>query len=160
MGRCTPGDVDRAGALHEQGLALRRAQGEHGNGNRLSDLALLARRFNNAIEKARAHAARRSALGRQLRLIAGRPPGRSGSWPARTQPRDTGHDAARLRGAMEGLVEGIGSFRAADGHVVDRRPPVRGRCYRKLGTEVDTQALASGRRCRSGRQSTAFGSKA
>jgi ATP/maltotriose-dependent transcriptional regulator MalT len=137
------GDVDRAGEKHERALAALRALGDlWGMGIVLFDLALL-RVVQHRYVDARALCAEGIALGRQFgdrRAIA---------WClgilAGADAAD-GHvlRAARLRGAMEGLLEGIGSFAQPtyQAWIGDRLFPA---VQQKLGTDTYRQALAAGR---------------
>ena len=157
MGRCTRVTSIAPVRCTNRGSRCFARRVKHGaTGIALSDLALL-RVVQERHREARAHAARRSRSDASS-AIAGPSPGRSGSWPARTQPRTLGTSRAPSR-CDGGTARKHRFVRAADVHVVDRRP-LFGGVLQELGTEVDTQALASGRRCRSGRQSTTFGSKA
>jgi non-specific serine/threonine protein kinase len=137
------GDVDRAGDLHERGLALCRAQGElWGMGIVLFDLALL-RVVQGRHDEARALCHEGIALGRQfgdsraiawcLGLLAGADAAEGDALRA-----------ARLRGAMEGLLDTVGSsvqptFNALIG---ERLFPA---AEQALGAETYQQALAAGR---------------
>ena len=137
------GDVDRAGEKHERALAALRALGDlWGMGIVLFDLALL-RVVQHRYVDARALCAEGIALGRQFgdrRAIA---------WClgilAGADAAD-GHllRAARLRGAMEGLLDGIGSFAQPtyQAWIGDRLFPA---VQQELGTDTYRQALAAGR---------------
>jgi non-specific serine/threonine protein kinase len=137
------GDVDRAGDLHERGLALCRAQGElWGMGIILFDLALL-RVLQQRHDDARALCHEGIALGRQFgdsRAIAWCLGLLAGADAAEGDPLR----AARLRGAMEGLLDTIGSsvqptFNALIG---ERLFPA---VEQALGADTYQQAVAAGR---------------
>jgi non-specific serine/threonine protein kinase len=102
------GDVDRAGALHEKGLALMRAQGElWAMSIGLFDLALL-RLVQQRPDEARTLGGEAIAIGRQFgdrRAIAWG----LGVLAGADAAQGRAVQAATLRGAMEGLLEGIGS---------------------------------------------------
>ncbi len=137
------GDVDRAGALHEQALALLRALGEiWAMGIVMFDLALL-RVVQQRHQEARALCGEAIALGRQFgdrRAIAWSLGILAGADAAE------GHSAraARLRGAMEGLLESIGSS-VQPTYTLLIGDPLFGGVQQELGTEVYRQALESGR---------------
>jgi non-specific serine/threonine protein kinase len=137
------GDVDRAGVLHERALAVLRAQGDlWGMGIVLFDLALL-RLVQRRHQEARALCGEAIALGRQfgdrravawsLGILAGADAA-EGQWVR----------AARLRGAMEGLLESIGSsvqptYNAWIGD------PLLAAVQQELGIDTCQQAMAAGR---------------
>ena len=137
------GDVDRAGHLHEQALALGRAQGDlWGIGIVLYDLALL-RVVQQRYLEARALCAEGIAIGRQfgdrraiawcLGLLAGA-----------DAAEGHFHRAARLLGAMEGLADSIGAPAQPTFNTW-----IRDRLFQAaqdtLGPDAYQQALASGR---------------
>lgn len=137
------GDVDRAGDLHEHVLALGRARGDlWGMGIVLFDLGLL-RVVQHRYGEARALCCEGMTIGRRFRDR------RAVAWclgvlaaadAAEGQPAR----AARLLGAMEGLLDGIGSsaqptFNALIG---DR---LTGALQEALGTAACQRALAAGR---------------
>ncbi len=137
------GEIDRAGDLYEQGLTLLRAQGEiWGMTIALFDLALL-RVVQQRHAEARAMCHEAIAIGRQFgdqRAIAWALGLLAGADAAE------GHAvrAARLRGAMDGLLDSIGTtVQPTYNLLIDDRlfPAVR----TELGTDAYQQAWASGR---------------
>ncbi len=137
------GEVDRAGDLHEQVLAIGRAHGDlWGMGIVLFDLALL-RVVQQRYAEARALCREGMTIGlrfRDRRAIAWCLGVLAGADAAEGQPVR----AARLLGAMEGLLDAIGSsaqptFNALIG---DR---LTGALQEKLGTDTYGRALAAGR---------------
>ena len=137
------GDVDRAGELHEQALALLRACGETwAMGIVLFDLALL-RVVQRRYGEARTLCAEAIALGRQFgdrRAIAWSLGLLAGADAAE------GHSlrAARLRGAMDGLLDAIGSSAQPTYHTwIGNR--LFGAVQEDLGRDAYEQALTAGR---------------
>jgi hypothetical protein len=137
------GDVDRAGDLHEQVLAIGRAHGDlWGMGIVLFDLALL-RVVQHRYAEARALCHEGMTIGhrfRDRRAIAWCLGVLAGADAAEGQPVR----AARLLGAMQGLLDAIGSsaqptFNALIG---DR---LAGALREELGTDTCGRALAAGR---------------
>ena len=122
------GDIDRAGHLHEQALALGRAQGDlWGIGIILFDLALL-RVVQQRHAEARALCREGIALGRQFgdrRAIAWCLGVLAGADAAEGRSAR----AARLRGAMEGLLDSIGAA-VQPTYTRDWRPLLRRRATR------------------------------
>ena len=137
------GDVDRASDLHTQVLAICRGHGDlWGTGIVLFDLALL-RVVQQRYEEARALAREGIALGRQFgdqRAIAWCLGVLAGADAAEGQPVR----AARLLGAMEGLLDAIGSSAQPtySALIGDRLAHV---LQEELGTDVYGRALAAGR---------------
>jgi non-specific serine/threonine protein kinase len=137
------GDVDGAGALHEQILAISRAQGElWGVGIVLFDLGL-SRLVQGRYSDARALSTEGIALGRKFgnRLVVAWCLGlMAGVDAAEGQPVR----AARLRGAMEGLLDSIGSAPQPTytTWIGDRLFPA---VQQELGTAVYEETLAEGR---------------
>ena len=138
------GDIDRAGHLHEEGLALARAQGElWGIGIILYDLALL-RVVQHRHAEARALCREGIALGRQFgdrRAIAWHLGVLAGADAAEGRALR----AARLRGAMDGLLDSIGTEVQPTYNDVDWRSSTSAPCKHDLGADAYQQALADGR---------------
>ena len=137
------GDVDRAGDLHEQVLAMSRAHGDlWGMGIVLFDLALL-RVVQGRFAESRALCGEGMALGRQFgdrRAIAWCLGVVAGADAAEGQPLR----AAQLLGAMEGLLDGIGSsVQPTYNSLVGDR--LAGALQEELGTDIYGRALAAGR---------------
>ena len=137
------GDIDRAGQLHEKALALVRAQGElWGMGISLFDLSVL-RVVQQRHTEARALCSEGIALGRQfgdrravawcLGVLAG-----VEAAEGRTER------AARLRGAMDGLLDSIGATAQPSFNMLIGDRYV-GAVQRDLGTDAYEQAVAAGR---------------
>jgi non-specific serine/threonine protein kinase len=137
------GDVERAGDLHERALALCRAQGEiWGMVITLFDLALL-RVVQHRYAEARALCGEGIALGqrfRDQRAIAWCLGVLAGTDAAEGHPLR----AARLRGAMEGLLDSIGSSVQPTYNILigDR---LFGAVQQELGADGYQQALTAGR---------------
>jgi hypothetical protein len=137
------GDVERAGELHERVLALCRAQGElWGVAIVLFDVALL-RIVQHRYAEARAVCDEGLALGQQFRdrrAIAWCLGLLAGTDAAEGQPLR----AARLRGAMEGLLDSVGSSvqPTYNTFIGDR---LFSAVEQELGTDAYQQALAAGR---------------
>ena len=137
------GDVDQAGDLHERGLALCRARGElWGLGVVLFDLSLL-RVVQRRYDEARALCREGITLGRQFgdrRAIAWCLGVLAGADAAEGYPLR----AARLRGAMQGLSDSVGSpvQPSYNAWIGDRLFPA---VEQELGTDAYHQALAAGR---------------
>ena len=137
------GDFDRAGELHERALALCRAQGElWGIAIVLFDLALL-RVVQLRHAEARALCDEGITLGRRFgdrRAIAWCLGVLAGADAAEGHPLR----AARLRGAMEGLLDSIGSSVQPTYNfwIGDR---LFGAVQQELGTDAYQQALMAGR---------------
>ncbi len=137
------GDIDRAGRLHEEGLTLLRAQAEiWGMTIALFDLALL-RVVQQRHAEARALCHEAIAIGRQFsdaRAIAWAIGVLAGADAAE------GHSlrAARLRGAMDGLLDSVGtSVQPTYTTLIDE--PLFAAVRDELGMEAYQQAWASGR---------------
>ena len=137
------GDVDRASDLHTQVLAICRTHGDlWGMGIVLFDLALL-RVVQQRYDEARALSREGMALGRQFgdqRAIAWCLGVLAGADAAEGQPLR----AARLLGAMEGLLDGIGSSAQPtySALIGDRLARV---LQEQLGPHAYRRALAAGR---------------
>jgi non-specific serine/threonine protein kinase len=137
------GDLDRAGDLHEKVLAMGRAQGDvWGIGIVLCDLALL-RVVQHHHAEARALCGEGITLARQFgdrRAIAWCLGVLAGADAAEGQPLR----AARLLGAMEGLLDAVGSSAQPTYNALigDR---LAGALQEQLGTDTYGQALAAGR---------------
>ena len=137
------GDIDRAGRLHEEAVALNRAQGEiWGLAIVLFDLAVL-RVVQHRLAESRVLCAEVIALGRQFRdrrAIAWAFGVLAAAYFGDGRPER----AARLLGAMQVLLESIGSstqpsYNALIGdHLFSALP-------RELGEDAYRQALAAGR---------------
>jgi non-specific serine/threonine protein kinase len=137
------GDVDRASELHERALALLRTRGElWGMGIVLFDLALL-RVVQQRYAEARALSTEGIALGQKFgdqRAIA---------WclgVLASVDAAEGHPvrAAHLRGAMEGLLDSIGSsVQPSHNELIGDR--LFAAVQQQLGAEPYQQALAAGR---------------
>jgi non-specific serine/threonine protein kinase len=137
------GDIDRAGRLHEEGLALARARGElWAMGIVLYDLALL-RVVQHRPAEARALCHEGIALGRQFgdrRAIAWHLGGLAGADAAEGRPLR----AARLRGAMDGVLDSIGAeVQPTYNTLIGDR--FFAAVEEELGTDAYQQALAVGR---------------
>jgi non-specific serine/threonine protein kinase len=137
------GEIDRAGELHERLLAMSRAQGDlWGLGFVIFDLALL-RVVQQRHAEARALCAEGIALGRQFgdrRAIAWCLGVLAGADAAEGQSLR----ATRLRGAMEGLLDSIGSEVQPSYHawIGDR---LFGAVQEQLGDDSYQRELAAGR---------------
>jgi non-specific serine/threonine protein kinase len=137
------GDVDRAGELHERILAHGRAQGDlWGIGIVLFDLSLL-RVVQQRYAEARALCDEGIALGQRFgdrRAIAWCLGILAGADAAEGRPLR----AARLRGAMEGLLDSVGSSVQPTYNIWigDR---LFGAVQQELGTDAYQQALTAGR---------------
>jgi non-specific serine/threonine protein kinase len=137
------GDVNRSGELHERLLALNRAQGDlWGMGIVLFDLALL-RVVQHRHAEARALCAEGITLGRQFgdrRAVAWCLGVLAGADAAEGHPLR----AARLRGAMEGLLDSIGSSVQPTYNIWigDR---LFGAVQQEVGTDAYQEAFAAGR---------------
>ncbi|HEX5108247.1 MAG TPA: winged helix-turn-helix domain-containing protein [Vicinamibacterales bacterium] len=137
------GDIERAGQLHEEALAMCRTRGElWGQGIVLSDLALL-RVVQHRLAEARALCGEAIAIGRRFgdrRAIAWCLGMLAGANAAE------GHSvsAARLRGAMDGLLASIGvpAQPTYNSWIGDRLFPA---VQDRLGAAAYEQALAEGR---------------
>jgi non-specific serine/threonine protein kinase len=137
------GDIDRAGRLHEQTLAQVRAAGElWGIAIVLVDLAIV-RVVQQRLCEARALSSEGISLGRKFgdRLTVAWHLGvLAGADAAEGRPAR----AARLRGAMEGLLDSIGSEVQPSYHqfIGDR---LFGAVQQDLGPDAYQQELAAGR---------------
>ena len=137
------GDIDRSGELQERLLELSRAQGDlWGMGIVLFDLALL-RVLQHRHAEARDLCAEGIMVGRRFgdqRAIAWCLGIVAGADAADGRPLR----AARLRGAMEGLLDGIGASVQPTYNIWigDR---LFGAVQRELGTDAYQEALAAGR---------------
>jgi non-specific serine/threonine protein kinase len=137
------GDIDRAGQLQEEALALLRTHGElWGMGIVLFDLGLL-RLVQHRHAEARALCAEAIAIGQQFgdrRAIAWS----LGVFAGADAAEGHALRAARLRGAMEGLLDSVGAPVQPTYHtwVGDR---LFGAVQQELGTEMYERTLLDGR---------------